>query len=1105
MLKSFITTILACATLFVYADNTTVNVSQVTEPVTLTDDVDYAVSSSTPFTSEGSVDITNVENAILILHGVKPSEADAWLSYITIAGQPAVEGVNCQVRMHRNGTLILPYTEDEAPLKLYTDVDQGGMLLPLKPSTAMMNLTGGIYNNKIRSFTLRRGYMACFNTRADGTGYSRIFIADKTNRTVNLPAILDGKVSAVRVLRWYDANKRGYAGSSSDANSALKTTWCYNWDASNPIWKDREYVVHHHHEGWPGFTDLAANGTSPNLLGNNEPDNTADDREHPSTVSEVLKTWPQMMATGKRLGSPAVAGDYNWLYQFIDSIDAKGWRCDFVCVHAYWYSDWSSWQSQLRAIYERTGRPIWITEMNYGANWTGWPGSNTSGNDANYAIHKQHFAPIIDGLEATGYIERYAAYNAVQDCRRVWLGGSKLTPSGEYYANKNSQLAFNSSYGVTPKQPDMHDPTGLNVTWDDTDNTTIFTFYEPNGEYNRSMTIERKVGDDQWEVVNTPFQKEVPASYNVKVEGLTFGDTYRIHVVTLNGVNRYSNIATCSRTNDTAGCVVIVDGEEYYIGGNIITNGEFDNALEGWNDGTGAPAAAPGFQAVPFGGNDGDGDAYLQCWMHTGATGNGSLARNFDVEKGQKYYFGVMTKNNTGSYQKLSLSADGQAESETVSNLVDCGAWSKQTAYFETGDYDKLILRYRWLGSKAQYDKFYLAKLFKTRDEALADAGDEEGVDKPVADTPDYSYLMTPSVTIANPSFASADGWNTAAGTYTGGDQRTATQLGLSCWNAWWSVTSEQGKDMTLDVNQKLTAKESGFYRLQCKACTQHFCLTDQHAYLSTENATAVSPALTWHYLDIPDVRADQAWETLTTDSVFIDESQAFTIGFTSSKEGAVDYSWRKYATTDSKGDNREGWWCATDFTLLYQPAYRRAADAATWQTLCLQYDAVPTDNVKVYAVTGRNEAATLVVLTPVENLEAGRPYIYISDVAEALFLESGTKLVQPKPAENGMAGFFKNYVGKGCYILVDGTWQVVTEQSVSIGNNRAYIKSLNDIPVVEVTSDMTTLPVAPDPTAISAITADGTADNGYTIGGVKAVENARGLLIKGGKKIVRK
>ena len=74
-------------------------------------------------------------------------------------------------------------------------------------------------------------------------------IGDDRTVTLILPAILDGKVFAVRVLRWYDANKRGYAGSSSDANSALKTTWCYNWDASNPIWKDREYVVHHHLAG----------------------------------------------------------------------------------------------------------------------------------------------------------------------------------------------------------------------------------------------------------------------------------------------------------------------------------------------------------------------------------------------------------------------------------------------------------------------------------------------------------------------------------------------------------------------------------------------------------------------------------------------------------------------------------------------------------------------------------------------------------------------------------------------------------------------------------------------------------------------------------------
>lgn len=211
MLKPILSTILlSCAAFISYADNTVVNVKQVSTPVSITDNVDYAISSATPFLETGNVDIVNTENAIVILHGVKPSEASNWLSYIKINGQPAVEDENCQVRLHRNGTMILPFSEADAPLKLYTDIDQGGQFLSVKPSSSMMNLTGGPFNNKIRSFSIRRGYMVCLNTRADGTGYSRIYIADKTNRTVNLPAILDQKVTSVRVMRWYDANKRGF-------------------------------------------------------------------------------------------------------------------------------------------------------------------------------------------------------------------------------------------------------------------------------------------------------------------------------------------------------------------------------------------------------------------------------------------------------------------------------------------------------------------------------------------------------------------------------------------------------------------------------------------------------------------------------------------------------------------------------------------------------------------------------------------------------------------------------------------------------------------------------------------------------------------------------
>ena len=87
--------------------------------------------------------------------------------------------------------------------------------------------------------------------------------------------------------------------------------------------------------------------------------------------------------------------------------------------------------------------------MNYGANWTGWPGSNTSASDANYAIEKQHMGPILDYLNDASYIERYAFYNNVQDCRYA-VANNKLTPIGEYYANLRPAMAYNSAREYIP-------------------------------------------------------------------------------------------------------------------------------------------------------------------------------------------------------------------------------------------------------------------------------------------------------------------------------------------------------------------------------------------------------------------------------------------------------------------------------------------------------------------------------------------------------------------------------------------------------------------------------------------------------------------------------
>ena len=83
-----------------FADNTVKTVSQVAEAVTLSDDVDYHITSDTPFTTSGSVNITNTDHAVLVLDKLKPSLALKQLGFVTINGEAAKNGVNCQVKIY---------------------------------------------------------------------------------------------------------------------------------------------------------------------------------------------------------------------------------------------------------------------------------------------------------------------------------------------------------------------------------------------------------------------------------------------------------------------------------------------------------------------------------------------------------------------------------------------------------------------------------------------------------------------------------------------------------------------------------------------------------------------------------------------------------------------------------------------------------------------------------------------------------------------------------------------------------------------------------------------------------------------------------------------
>lgn len=118
-----------------------------------------------------------------------------------------------------------------------------------------------------------------------------------------------------------------------------------------------------------------------------------------------------------------------------------------------------------------------------------------------------------------------------------------------------------------------------------------------------------------------------------------------------------------------------------------------------------------------------------------------------------------------------------------------------------------------------------------------------------------------------------------------------------------------------MEIRQTVSDLPEGYYELECKATTEHFCISDQHGYLKSGNAEAVTPVLSRDWFDLP---VSDVWETLTTTPVYVPANGSVTLGFKSSKNGAHTSWWHPFGNASGSKDNREGWWCATSFVLRY-------------------------------------------------------------------------------------------------------------------------------------------------------------------------------------------
>lgn len=366
-------------------------------------------------------------DAWFFLDNIQPTNLIAsYLSQIQVNGAAAVADSNVRVVEYAMGTVVIPQAPSFQPLQVFTGNRFTGTATPLNVYTYYTN------NSAIASFKLKRGYMATFAQNPDGTGISRDYVAQDGDLQVGvMPASLNGSVSFVRVFPWRWISKKGWAGTPPPIINAL---WGYDWDNTGTSIRNIEYVPMR----WGLYYNTYANINSKldvtHALGFNEPDNAS---QANMTVAQAIAEWPNLMASGLRLGSPAPTdGGLDWLYSFIDQADALNYRVDYVAVHFY-KCGWTASQLHdwLWAIHLRTHRPVWLTEFNNGATWT-------SCSVPTLAQNATVIGSFISMMDSAPFVERYAVYNWVGDTRAMVDTNNALTPAGTVYLNEPSPNAY---------------------------------------------------------------------------------------------------------------------------------------------------------------------------------------------------------------------------------------------------------------------------------------------------------------------------------------------------------------------------------------------------------------------------------------------------------------------------------------------------------------------------------------------------------------------------------------------------------------------------------------------------------------------------------------
>ena len=502
----------------------------------------HITSNDNPILGSSTVNLASDRTWIVFDNIPAVDVVSTYLKYIRINGATARNGTNCRVVIFLNGAAVIPI-----PQTIMTcQGTNGEFTLGVGSHTDLKK-----QSNAMTSFTLRRGYMATLASGKSDGGYSRVYVADHNDLEVTLPTALFKRVSSVYVKPWQYLSKKGWGntGGATQGNS-LRASWFWSWSAGYSSTTNMEYVPCRQHRYWPSASEVN-NKTTTAAFSLNEPEHSEQHTSSKCSCGGTINEWTaygitsDFKGSGGRIGSPQPT-DFSYLTNYFKYVDNMQNRCDFAVTHAYWdiggrtESGYASYfTDHCKEVWNNTGRPLWITELEIGSSW----GESWSGYSDKYGTYRKYLQVLLQKMEECGWIERYCIYGFDNYWSWMFYQDGGITPAGQVYRDHRSTFAYNEKYTKVPTfwAPSAKTPS-LDVSPNLTNNTINVTVTNPNTDMTDRLFIERMGADGEWTTVYEETDRSLFENTTLKITGIDAtdmdleNDKFRVTILTLNGI-----------------------------------------------------------------------------------------------------------------------------------------------------------------------------------------------------------------------------------------------------------------------------------------------------------------------------------------------------------------------------------------------------------------------------------------------------------------------------------------------------------------------------------------------------------------------------------------